>query len=195
MSSQKPLDLVTKHLTKADRRQRSESAKALTPRFALSKLPPKELTGKIARATWTETVRMYFSVEAQIVTAFEKGLLIDFCNVTEHLDQIDKMRSTAMDDYLKHETILQKVQMGKQVVEPKVLLKLIDAVNESVDQVIKLDARADRKRGLLLTLRQSLLMTPRSRAGVKPDERQLEQPQSEIERIIDGVREKKEGAR
>jgi hypothetical protein len=34
--------------------------------------------------------------------------------------------------------------------------------------VVKVDGRVDRKRALLLQLRQSLYLTPRSRAGVMP---------------------------
>lgn len=128
---------------------------------------------------------MYMALDARIVSVLDQGLLLDYCTAYQQKVEIDDMRTTAMSNYLKHEAILQKVQLGKQEVEPKVLLKLINAVNKSVDEVIKLDARADNKRKLIHMLRQSLMLTPRSRGGISPEEKKVELP-SDMARIIEG---------
>lgn len=65
---------------------------------------------------------------------------------------------------------------------------------ETVEQMLKglellnrLDARADRKRALLLQWRQSLYLTPRARAGAVAARKQPEQPVDELERLLNEV--------
>ena len=55
------------------------------------------------------------------------------------------------------------------------------------EAVIKLDSRTDRKRDLLLKIRQSLYLTPRARAGAAPSKKEQEEPKSELESLLDDV--------
>jgi hypothetical protein len=185
MPAKKPTDLIVQHETKVQKRQREHATKVLTPKKDLSVKAPATLTGDVARQVWQETVKMYMALDARIVSVLDQGLLLDYCTACQQKAEIDDMRTTAMSNYLKHEAILQKVQMGKQEVEPRVLLKLINAVNKSVDEVIKIDARADNKRKLIHMLRQSLMLTPRSRGNFSPEEKKVELP-SDMARIIEG---------
>lgn len=47
-----------------------------------------------------------------------------------------------------------------------------------------MDARMDGKRKLVFALAQSLYLTPRSRAGVAPTEKEPEEPKSEMEKML-----------
>lgn len=64
--------------------------------------------------------------------------------------------------------------------------QLIAAVNWSFDEILKLDARVDAKRKLILSLRMSLYLTPRARAGAIPNEKPEDKPKSAIDQLIDG---------
>jgi hypothetical protein len=186
MPAKKPADLIVKHDTKTDQHRREYRQELLTPKQELTNIPPRELTGEIAQALWMETINSYISLDARIVTAFDCGLLIDYCNTCQQLVEIDYLRSTAMSNYNKDESALARVLYSKGNMDLQELLKLINAVNKSLDEVIKLDARADNKRKVIHIFRQSLMLTPRSRGGISPDEKPQEKPQSEMAKIIDG---------
>jgi len=191
MPAKKPVDLVVMHLTKAERQQREEQEGALAPKKALTARVPAKLTGEIERSVWQETVRQYLSLEDRIVSVLDRGILLDYCAACQQLVEIDGLRSEAMNNYTKNEIALTKVLHSKKDIGPRDLLKLINAVNKGLDEVIKLDARADNKRRVIHTFRQALMLTPRSRAGVNPKEKEREQPQSEMAMIIDGEPKKK----
>lgn len=186
MPAKKPAALITRSDTKANRRKRVDGETAITPKQPLDERPPAQLTGAIARAIWQETVSMYFALDARIVSLLDRGLLMDYCVACEQLAQIDELRATSMTNYTQMQSSLDKVLETKKEIDPKLLTRMVNAVNRSLDEIIKLDARADRKRALLHTFRQSLMLTPRSRGGVTPDEKQAEKPKSELDKLIDG---------
>lgn len=185
MPAKKPADLVVRADTKANRGRRAEGEAAITPKQPLDQRPPAQLTGRIARAIWEQTVSMYFTLDARIVSLLDQGLLMDYCIACEQLAQIDELRATSMTNYTQMQTSLDKVLISKKEIDPKLLTRMVNAVNRSLDEIIKLDARADRKRALLHTFRQSLMLTPRSRGGVNPDEKKAEAPKSELDKLID----------
>jgi hypothetical protein len=187
MPAKKSADLVVRHETKAERQKRDDQADALIPDKSLTTWPPNLLTGDVARSTWRATTRLYLTLDARIASTLDKGLLIDYCNVSDQLAQIDNMRADAKNNYDVIKKILQMLLEGeKDDIDLKALNNLANTVNESYEAFLKLDARADGKRKLLHSYRQSLLLTPRSRGGVSPDEKPKEQEQSEMDRIIDG---------
>jgi hypothetical protein len=187
MPAKKPADLIESHETKVDRRRREYRQTSMTPTKALSVYAPKQLIGEEARKTWQETVTLYLTLDARIVSVLDRGLLIDFCNVSEQLVQIDGLRARAMKNGMEIQATLEKMQNKSSAeIDIKALTRLVDSVIGALDMILKLDARADRKRDLLHKFRQSLMLTPRSRGGVSPDEKPKEKPQSEMAKIIDG---------
>jgi phage terminase small subunit len=58
---------------------------------------------------------------------------------------------------------------------------------DAFEAVVKLDARADQKRKALLQLRQSLYLTPRSRAGVAPTKKEEEEPLDPMDQLLGTV--------
>lgn len=184
MPARKPQDLITRSETKATKRRRAANETSLTPKNPLTVVPPPQLTGDVARDTWQETVTLYFALDARIVSILDRGLLLDYCTTTQQLAEIDELRRQAMQNYIKANGALDKAH--EKETDAKGMAKLIAAVNWSLDEIIKLDGRADRKRALLHTMRQSLYLTPRSRAGVAPPEKPPEKPRSRMAEIIDG---------
>jgi hypothetical protein len=184
MSARKPVALLTFHNSKADQQKRAEQERVTTPKKGLAKTPPKELTGKIAREVWKETISLFLSLETQIITNFETSLLLDYCKSCEQLIEIDCLRSKALGRYETLQNVLNG-ELDKKDTDPKLLSKLREAVHNEIDLIIKIDGRADNKRKLILVFRQSLLMTPKSRGrGVITAKRT--EPPSEMELIIEG---------
>ena len=121
------------------------------------------------------------------MSILDRGLLIDFCIACEQLAQIDGLRTIAMQNYNKAQQSLEKIlNSRKQEINAKLFMQLNNSVNWSMDQIIKLDARADAKRKMLLSMRQSLYLTPRARAGAAPSEKPVEKPKSAMAQLIDG---------
>ena len=193
MPAKKTAGLITRADTKENRDRRADGEDALTPKDPLTVVAPARVTGKIARAVWRETISLYDSLDVRIVNLLDVGMLTDYCIASEQLVQIDKLRATAMASYDKSQRALGRMLQRKKDFDPKDLGRLLDHVDSSLEMIIKLDGRADRKRDLLHKYRQSLMLTPRSRGGVTPNEKPKEQQQSEMGRIIDGEVKKEKG--
>lgn len=176
MPAKKPVSLNKRHDTKAVRMKRIASEAALTPKFPLMLRAPAKLIGAVARTKWKETVALYFSLDARIVSVLDRGLLEDYCATCGQLAEIDNLRAKALANYFQSQKKLDKIKARLEEIDPKKVLQLINAVNWQMDLIIKLDGRTDRKRALLHTMRQSLYLTPRSRAGMIPDDKLPEKP-------------------
>lgn len=186
MPAKKPASLIVRAETKAMRKKRADGEAALQPREPLRLKPPARLTGHpVASALWRRMIAMYNGLGAEIVTRLDQDMLVDYCLLDEQSGEMDRLRAVAMKNYERAQrTLDRKAEKGE--VDLKLLIKWQDSVNWSLGEVVKLDARVDRKRALLHILRQSLYLTPRSRAGVAPPEKPPEEPKSEMAKIIDG---------
>lgn len=182
MPARKPKDLIVRHETKAEKSDRESREEALRPEQALPVAAPARLKGHpAAESAWRRLMRIYNELDAAIVTRLDMDLLIDYCMLIEQTAELDKMRSTAYAVWLaiakKHEQLAQGDEKDAAVV---MALKVVNAF----DAVIKLDGRADRKRALLLQLRQSLYLTPRARAGVAPAKKEEPEAPDELELLL-----------
>lgn len=172
MSARKPQSLKQRHDTKADKEARLAAEAAFKPARPLPKEPPPQLAGHdVARATWRETMRTYGELEAQVADRLDLGLLIDYCLLVEQVGEMDKVAAIA------------RAAVAKTDEDESETWSTLQAI----DMVVKLDARTDRKRALLLQMRQSLYLTPRSRAGVQPPRKEAPEPEDELERLLKGV--------
>lgn len=184
MPASKPAGLNTRKDTKAARARRKAAESAVTPKRTLSAHPPAALTGhRPAAALWKEMIALYGELDAQIVSMLDMGLLVDYCLIMEQLAEMDALRVAAMKAWARAETRARKML---KVASAKEAYQLQNSLNHAFDEITKLDARVDIKRKLLLTLRQSLYLTPRSRAGVAPAEKPPEKPKSAMEKMLDG---------
>jgi hypothetical protein len=186
MPAKKPASLIVRAETKAMRKKRADGEAALQPREPLRLKPPARLTGHpVASALWRRMIAMYNGLGAEIVTRLDQDMLVDYCLLEEQSGEMDRLRAAAMKNYAKAQKTLDR-KFKDEDVDLKLFIKLSDSVNWSLSEIVKLDARVDRKRALLHDLRQSLYLTPRSRAGVAPPEKPPEKPKTEMSKLIDG---------
>ena len=174
MPARKPAGLVTRADTKENRKKRADAESALEPKTKLTIVIPAALKGHAAAsANWRRMVNLYGELEAKIVSALDLDLLTDYCILEEQLGELDKLRKNAYVDWGKAQAAVNRIKPGVDNLED--WIRAQGRVNDLFGLIIKLDGRSDRKRALLLQLRQSLYLTPRSRAGVAPQEKPEEQ--------------------
>lgn len=186
MPAKKLASLMSQHDAKSARATRADAEAAYHPKNPLLLNPPARLKGyQGAGALWRQTIEMYRSLEVTIVSALDQDMLVDYCILGVQLVEMDGMRASAQKSFRTARALLERYSERKDV-DPKLLIKWQDSVNWAEGVIVKIDARVDRKRALLHTLRQSLYMTPRSRAGVAPPEKPPEKPKTEMEKFLDG---------
>ena len=185
MPARKPQSLITKHETSAEQAQRARRESQFRSKHQLSNNPPARLKGhKAAAAAWRRIMHLYNEIQGEIVTRLDIDHLVDYCLLLEQLSRIDIMSDVAYKAWLQlageHERL---IEAGK----PDEAILMAIQVLGAFDAVTKLDARADRKRDLLLKWRQSLYLTSRSRAGVVPAQKMPVEPPDELTRLLDEV--------
>jgi len=187
MPAKKVSGLIKKHETKEEKQTRAAKESAVKPKERLSKTPPPALAGHpIATKLWVEMIRLYGQLEAEIVSLLDRDVLTDYCLITEQLQEMDALRIDAMRLFKQATAELKKLDQpaNRKTVTAKEKIQLIGIVSNAFDDIVKLDARVDRKRTLLTNLRQSLYLTPRSRAGVAPQPKKPEEPKSKMDKIL-----------
>ncbi len=137
----------------------------------------------MASAAWRRLMRIYSELEGQIVTRLDMDLLIDYCMLMEQLAEMDQMRKSAVEIWQQFE----KARVEKQKDDPERALDLAVSALHAFDDIVKLDARVDRKRAELHKWRQSLYLTPRARAGAAPEKKVEPEPLSEMDKLLDEV--------
>ena len=183
MPARKPSTLTTRHNTKADRDARASAESAMTPATTLPAKPPAALTGhKHAGALWKELVKLYGETQGTIITAFDKDLLVKYCLAEEELTELFAMRGEIKKLWTKHVKILEK--MNPKSEDLKDYFNALAQANALLQRFQGMDARMDGKRKLVFSLAQSLYLTPRSRAGVAPPEKEPEEPQDEMDKLL-----------
>ena len=174
MPARKPQSLITKHETAAEQAQRARGESQFRSRRQLSNEPPARLKGhKVAAAAWRRIMHLYNEIQGEIVTRLDIDHLVDYCLLLDQLSRIDRMSDVAYQTWEQlageHERL---IEAGKPDEAVRISIQVVGAF----DAVTKLDARADRKRDLLLKWRQSLYLTSRSRAGVVPVQKEPVEP-------------------
>ncbi len=108
-------------------------------------------------------------------------LLLDYCLLTEQVEELDELRASAREVWRgAYEAFL----VAKKELDPLEVSKCADKVQGGFDQILKLDGRADRKRALLLQIRQTMYLTPRSRAGAAPEKKDPPQKPDALEALL-----------
>ncbi len=182
MPARKPASLIVRHDTAADRAERYAQESAVNPGGALPMNAPARLQGHpVAGAAWRRLMRLYGELEAQVVTRLDADLLVDYCMLMEQLAEMDEMR--------QHQVALWRrfVERSGSAETYEQLLQAEALAADALEQVTKIDARADRKRALALQMRQSLYLTPRARAGTAPAQKQEPEPPDELDRLLGEV--------
>ena len=213
MPARKPSALINRHETAAEKRERAVKEAARRPGKGLPVDEPARLAGHLVAAkAWRRMARLFNEIEGEIVTRLDMDLLIDYCILIEQVGELDQMRKASFQAWLaagvasdRAMTRAMKAQveaerearLAKEAGED-IPMGLFDQVTKLEEQavelaakavnafeaVVKLDSRVDRKRALLLQLRQSLYLTPRARAGAAPTPKEPEEEPDELERLL-----------
>jgi len=185
MPAKKPAGLIERHETAAEAAERAQKETALRPQRSLPVEAPARLDGHpIARATWRRMMRRWSELEAVIVTSLDWDMLIDYCILMEQVVELDKMRRSAYQVWEKLDEALEKLSEETPAEDQ---VKMWMKVGAALSDATKLDGRVDRKRALLHQWRQSLYLTPRSRAGTAPTRKEKEEPPDDMEQLMDDV--------
>lgn len=183
MPARKPTDLIERHETAAESTQREVRDMAVRPGRKLTINPPAQLKGhKIAQKAWRRLMRLYGELEAEIVTRMDIDMLVDYCMLIEQVQELDEMRRSAVTVWETLERMLDEFDGDE-----KDRYQLAINVGNALNDVVKFDGRADRKRDLLFKLRQSLYITPRARAGSIPSQKKPEEPLDPVAQMLDNV--------
>lgn len=191
MPARKPSGLNVRHDTLDDIEQREAGENALKPKRGLPVLEPRELEGHpLAAKEWRRLMRMYNGLEADIVSRLDIGMLLDYVILLEQMSELDELRAAAMREWRTLQAVVDDLQgicdAEPELCDRKGLMQAAEAAGFAFEKIIKVDGRVDRKRSLLLSLRQSLYLTPRSRAGVTPNEKPKEAQRSDLDALLDG---------
>lgn len=185
MPATKPAALVDvdQHQGKRAHVDRVASEHALMPRTDLSLAAPAILRGHSkASRTWKRIVGLYAEVDGKIATAFDADLLTKYCLLEEEVDELALMRKRIKTTWETQERNAKAIKPSAENL--KDWLHMWDVVNGLLTRFQGMDARLDGKRKLLHTLAQSLYLTPRSRAGVTPPLKEPQEPQTEIDKLL-----------
>ena len=127
-------------------------------------------------------MRLYGELEAEIVTRMDVDMLVDYCMLSEQVQELDEMRRSAVKVWETLNRALENYDGNE-----KYRYQLAINVGNALNDMVKFDGRADRKRDLLFKLRQSLYITPRARAGSIPNQKKPEEPTDPLEQMLDNV--------
>lgn len=173
MPASKPSSLNSRNASKAQLDARESAESALTPKTAITAAVPARLRGTThaqAAATWKRVINLYLETEGKIITAFDQDLLIKYCLLEEELIELEKLRKQIKEDWEANNKTAKKIKPNPDTLKDWV--NMWNVVNALFQRFQGIDARLDGKRKLLHTLSQSLYLTPRSRAGVAPAEKE-----------------------
>ena len=189
MPAKKPASLIPINETKADRAARVSAEMSMIPKTELTNRPPAALKGhKLAPAVWKKIVNLYASTDGKIATSFDEDLLIQYCLCIEELPWLSDMRTAVEGEYKAIQKQVTKLRSAKMSDEGlKNYLSLLNQLNALLTRLQSFDARIDGKRKLIHSLSQSLYLTPRSRAGVAPAQREEDDPMDEMETLLNSA--------
>lgn len=196
MPARKPAGLNRSHDTAENKAKRANNEAALTPQRGLPTVAPKRLKDhQVASSAWRQAMRMYNELEAEIVTRLDLDQLVDYCLLTEQVQEMDRMRKVVYGIWLelgqRHADVKAESEHTEdpdaaEAMEEQAIL-LASKVVDAFEAVIKLDSRVDRKRDLLKRWRESLYLTPRSRAATAPSKKERETPTDDLENLLNDV--------
>jgi phage terminase small subunit len=187
MPARKPKSLIVRHETAAERKKREESEARMRPNRQLPISAPAQIKNmKVASEVWRRIMREYRSLEGEIVTRLDLDLLLDYCVLAEQVNELDGMRATSREIYKNLSKLYSQFMKNGQETDA---VMMASKVTGAFDAVVKLDGRVDRKRDLMFKMRQHLYLTPRSRAGVAPPQKEREKEVDPMEAFLNEVTE------
>jgi len=151
MRGGKPIGLKTAQYTKAKKERMTENENAMLPDTDLPMNAPSFFENKIIKpeTVYKRLMRLYNQLDAIIITALDRDLIVNYCKMIEESSELNILRRQLFDMYSN------------------------DPDSVSLSDLLAIDARHDRKVSLINTFAHSLYLTPRARAGVVPDKKEI----------------------
>jgi len=187
--------------TLSEKEERAENEAAMRSENELTMRIPAQQNGlKVAQDAWRKLISEFNAIEGKWVSKLDQSLVVNYCILVEQISELDQMRSAAYRQWLNQAQIVEQVQSDAAVamrysgsdVKGELVDKAIDLVRqvESLqNQVLKFDARVDRKRALAMQYMQNLYMTPRARAAVVPTVKPPSGPDDPMTQLLNNARE------
>ena len=184
MPAKKDSSLNKRHSTKVEKQARESAEADMVPITQLTTKPPPALKGhKQAGMIWTRLLTLYDETKGKIITAFDADMLIKYCLAEEELLELFAIRAAVYDTWKIHLKWLNNLKpKGDQISD---YLAALQQANALLQRFQGMDARMDGKRKMIITMAQSLYLTPRSRAGVAPEEKPKQKPKSDMDELLD----------
>lgn len=124
-------------------------------------------------------IERYQELQGDLVTILDEDQLANYCLIYQELsDDMPKLMAAMMKTYERLDKRSQRVE------DENLLLELAKHLTNMMKEIKAMDARRDAKRALMLKLAQSTYMTPRSRLGVNPPEKEKEDTGDEMEGLL-----------
>jgi hypothetical protein len=188
MPARKPTALNSRNKTKDKLAAQREAEQAAHPSTLISCDPPDSLQDlPIASAIWTRVISLQNETQtaqngSPIITAFDERLLEDYCRMIEEAQELSALRKDLQIALQALTKEAQKLKIKDNSYE--YFLEIWTQVNKLTANFRGMDARVDTKRAHIKKAAESLYLTPRSRAGVAPAEKQPEKPKSEMDKLL-----------
>jgi len=188
MPGNKPNALNKRKDSKQERAARVDMESMVTPETELTIFPPNELKGrKIACLVWVRVIALQNETQAAkdgtpIITAFDERSLIIFCKMVED-EAILEMKLSKLDK--AQEDLYTKASKIKPTKNNfKAFLSVWAQFNAVTSNFKGMSARLDAHRNSMLELAKSLYLTPSSRAGVAPPQKEPDKPKSDMAKLL-----------
>ena len=180
MPAKKNSALVKRHETKEEKEARVSGEEGMTPKTELTAKPPEVLKGHaLAAKRWKRMIDLYNEVEGKLVTSFDEDLLANYCLIYEELHgDLPKLLAVMIKTYERLEKRSQRIE------DENLAIELAKQLTQMMKEIKALDARKDAKRALALKIAQSSYLTPRSRLGVNPAEKQKDDDDDPMEAML-----------
>jgi hypothetical protein len=175
MPAKKPIALIAKHLTKAEQSARTERESEITPITLLSAEIPDSLKGgeyKHAAKVWIRSINLYAELKGVIATSLDENLLVKYCKAEQQFVELEGFRSEKIQEWEGFKNRAKKINLTSEENQIKEWRRMWSVINEMEKIVTVFDARLDAKGKYIHSLEQSLYLTPRSRSGVAPTEKE-----------------------
>jgi len=190
MPAHKPPSLNKRKDSKQARAARVDLESMVTPATELTIDPPVELKDKkIACSVWVRVLTLQSETQAAkdgapIITAFDERSLIMFCKMVEE-ERILETKLSKLDK--AQDELHSKVNKIKPTKDNlKDYLSLWAQFNGLTSNFKGMSARLDAHRSSMHEIAKSMYLTPASRAGVSPTQKEPEAPPSEMEKVLNG---------
>ncbi len=184
MPARKPAALHKRHSTKREKSARAASESASAPKTQLTTRPPDRLKGhRAAIEVWKRLIGLYAETQGTMITAFDEDVLVKYCLAEEDLQELFLLRAQIKKLWTAHTRLLKTLKPTAKNL--KEYFGALMQANALLQRYQGMDARMDGKRKLVFSLAQSLYLTPRARAGVAPAPKAKEEPEDEMDQLLD----------